>query len=284
MSGKNLLALSSILALSACGHYAPPESFEAKMARYQVHSSKNTVIPAIEPMAFKVSSGRGPASVSSAAQEDVNFSNKKLYFITLYRQYNQLASYSSNEDREITQCPNFHSAMVDHSEPTKPNAGWKANYETSKLNDDNYIRFYPELYLPVSDSSATPRVIDLLKQDHANTSVVQKAIDSHVNKTYAELAELCEYGSSDNYYAFENLHTEMKRRQIGTPGPKAMSVLLKTTVFSNKALIESLKRSSPKSSRAPASMLNAVDFDHEVMQRLGVPWANQYYQSLRQGP
>lgn len=283
MPAKKITALASVLLLSACGHYAPPETFEAKMARYQVNSGSSNVIPQIEPIAFRASSSRAPASAGVDPQgEKVGFSNKKLYFVTLYRQYNQLAAYSSSTPRKITQCPNFHSALVDHSEMAAPNVTWKPHYDTSKLNDESYTRYHPELYLPMTSSSATPRVIDILKNNSSDMSVVQSAIDRHVDKTYSELAELCEYGSSDNYYAFENLHTEIKRRDVATPGPSGMRILLKTTVFSNKALIESMARWNKSSSRAPASaMIPSYDFDGEVMKRFGVPWAKNYFHALR---
>lgn len=284
MPANKVMAVASVLLLSACGHYAPPETFEAKMARYQVNSGSSNVIPQIEPIAFRAGGSRGPASVAPDAEgEKVGFSNKKLYFVTLYRQYNQLASYSSSTPREITQCPNFHSALVDHSEVAKPTVSWKPSYDTSKLNDESYTRYHPELYLPMTSSSATPRVIDILKSNTDDMSVLQSAIDRHVDKTYSELAELCEYGSSDNYYAFENLHTEIKRRDVATPGPSGMRVLLKTTVFSNKALIESLSRWSKSSSRAPASAVQAYDYDGEVMKRFGVPWAKNYFYELKNG-
>jgi len=282
MPANKIMAAASVLLLTACGHYAPPETFEAKMARYQVNSGSSNIVPQIEPIAFRAGSSRGPASVAADAQgEKVGFSNKKLYFVTLYRQYNQLAAYSSSTPREITQCPSFHSALVDHSEMAQPSISWKPQYDVSKFNDEGYTRHHPELYLPMTSSSPTPRVIDILKSNSGDMTVLQSAIDRHVDKTYSELAELCEYGSSDNYYAFENLHTEIKRRDVATPGPSGMRVLLKTTVFSNKALIESMSRWNKSSSRAPASAIQGYDFDGEVMKRFGVPWAKNYFHALK---
>src|SRR5690606_2468159 len=220
MTTKKILSITTLLAVSACGHYAPPESFEAKMARYQVSKAHSQVVPNIDPINFRVTGSRMPASVNADYQkgEDVTFSNKKLYFITLYRQYNQLASFASTSTPEVTQCPSFHSAMVDFSAPQAPSTSWTAKYDSSKLDDQTYATYFPELYLPASDSNAEPRVSDLLKKNPKQTEIVQAAIDRHIKKTYAELAELCEYGSSDNYYAFENLHTEMKRKQVAPAG------------------------------------------------------------------
>lgn len=283
MSQKHLLAGVCLLTLTACGHYSPPETFEAKMARYQIRQSDVSIVPQIEPINFKIASSRAPASVVTDKAEEVNFSNKKLYFVTLYRQYTQLAAYSNATAREINQCPSFHSALVDHATVMSAPKTANFNYEVNKLSDDNYVRYYPELYLPLS-SDTTPRVLDLARKNKTETAtLVQQALDRHIDRVYAELAELCEYGSSDNYYAFENLHTEMKRRSVVEANPNGMKVLLKTSLFSNKALLESLKRSSAKTNRAPASVA-LIDFDSEVMKRLGVPWAQNYYQSLVQGP
>src|SRR5690606_16340983 len=141
--------------------------------------------------------------------------------ITLYNQYNELQAYSSASPREITQCPSFHSALVDHSMPFKAHVNWTPNYREKDLSDDNSAKFYPELFLSMDAKSGQPRVLDLARKNYASSKeLVQKAIDLHVDKTHAELAELCEYGTSDNYYAFENLSTEMKRRHVASPGPQ----------------------------------------------------------------
>jgi hypothetical protein len=286
MSQKLVLGVSFLFFLSSCGHYSAPESFEAKMARYQIRHNHTGVIPQIEPINFKSTKSRAPASVEAEqfeATEEVNFSNKKLYFVALYRQYNQMTSYSSTPAREIKQCPSFHSAMVDHATIPSGQTKWSVSYQNNKLNDENYARYFPELYLPVGQDSAIPRVIDLARKDHSKLqALTQQAVDRHVDKTYAELAELCEYGTSDNYYAFENLHTEIKRRNVTSADSEGMKILLKTTLFSNKALLQSLSRNT-KASRAPASIVPITDYDSEVMKRLGVPWAKQYFNVLH-GP
>lgn len=284
MSKKSLLLMTSLIALGACGHYAPPETFESKMARYQVKQSGAGAVPKIEPMAFEVKRSRAPASVTSNHNDDVGFSNKKLYFITLYRQYHELAPYTKTGPQELKQCPSFHSALVDHSVATKANITWNPQYDSTKLGDDNYAQYHPELYLSMADNEATPRVLDFARKNTQQTSnYVQKAIAHHVEKTHAELAELCEYGTSDNYYAFENLNTEIRKRSVAKADTSGMSILLKTTIFSNKAVIESLKKYSTPS-RSPASIVGQTDYEYEVMKRLGVPWAQQYYQALKQAP
>mgnify|MGYP003671448446 CR=1 FL=1 len=285
MSQNKILLPICALTLVACGHYAPPETFESKMARYQVKHEGTAGVPEIEPVSFKATRTRGPASVSVESQdEDTQFSNRKLYFITLYKQYHELASFSNTQARELKQCPSFHSALVDHSVAFTPRNEWHVSYNQEKIQDDNYAKFYPELYLSMDDNSKTPRVLDIARKNvNESQTLVQTAIDKHVDKTHSELAELCEYGTSDNYYAFENLNTEMKKRNVATASTSGMKILLKTTIFSNKALIESLKRSS-KPSRSPASSVKQTDFELMVMNRLGVPWAEKYYQALKERP
>tara|TARA_R110000868_G_scaffold64597_2_gene194050 strand:+ start:22860 stop:23750 length:891 start_codon:yes stop_codon:yes gene_type:complete len=286
MSRNSLLILTSALVVSACGHYSPPETFESKMARYQVKHDGAGVVPKIEAVEFRPTRSRAPASViQDSNAEDVAFSNKKLYFITLYRQYNELAAYSSSSsDKTIDQCPSFHSALVDHAVPKQNKVEWAAKYDGQSINNDQYSRYFPELYLSMDTSSPTPRALDLARKDSQKTSsYVQKAVDQHVDKTYAELAELCEYGTSDNYYAFENLHTEIRKKSVAQANSQGMGILLKTTVFSNKAVLESLKKHKA-ASRMPASTGLQVDYEFEVMKRLGVPWAKSYYQAIHQGP
>ncbi len=284
MSKINVLVPLCALTLVSCGTYAPPETFESKMARYQVKHEGTAGVPEIEPVSFRPSHSRAPASVIESEKKDVEFSNRKLYFITLYKQYHELTSFSNSEARELKQCPSFHSALVDHSVSFTPKNEWHVNYNKEKIQDDNYAKFYPELFLSMDDNSTTPRVLDIARKDvKQSQNLVQTAIDKHIDKTHSELAELCEYGTSDNYYAFENLNTEIKKRNVASANTSGMKILLKTTIFSNKALIQSLKRSS-KPNRSPASSIKQTDFENMVMQRLGVPWAKQYYQALKERP
>jgi hypothetical protein len=160
------------------------------------------------------------------------------------------------------------------------------------LTDDIYVAIRPELLLPLTKNETSPKVIDIIRNsghsmnDFAINELVHKALDIHLAKTYSEIQELCEYGSSDNYYIYENLITHIKNNNFDA-STHNMNILLKTTIFSNIALITSLNKeqSAKAGGRAIASVPtenNKYAYSSEVMARLNVNWANQYFDYLKE--
>jgi hypothetical protein len=114
--------------------------------------------------------------------------------------------------------------------------------------------------------------------------MVHKAIDIHLTKTYSEIRELCENGVSDNYYVYENLITHIKTTSF-TAAEKNMNTLLKTTVFSNIALVTALEKIQATPMRSIASIESkkdvSVPYSNELMTRLNVEWAQEYFNYLK---
>ena len=277
----------SLALLTSCGsNYKRPESIEDKMARYKTHQTNQNIVPEIplisENMNIQVAS-RGPASVRGNWDNvEVPASNKKLYFLTLFEQYQSLKKYSGEQKApELNHCPSFHTAWLDYKDAyASPTPKIKTSYENRYKNySEQTVAFYPELALPLSSDSPTPRVVDLIKSEKSNVNeMVNKGISIHLQKTYSELKELCNTGFSENYYTYENLttHIQRKGRSFG-PGGKSMGVLLKTTLFSNMALINSLGESR---GRGPASA-GQSQYDKKVMKKLNVKWAKGYFQAVK---
>ena len=292
---KSLFLTFLIVGLTSCGTYRQPESFAEKMARYKANTDGRNIVPEYHVADVKMSSGRTIASIKSDSKKKAasDYSNKRLYFLTLYTQYNQLNKLTSSASPEIKVCPNFHSSLVEHKNKFP-------NYKNNKVDVDwNYLRdvvsknpnsegSQPVLSLPISKGTVRPKVKDVVANDSSNfdSDVVQEAFDTHVLKTYSELIELCEYGKSDNYYAYENLVTHVKKKNLNANSGN-MGILLKTTLYSNEALIRSLKKAPKKvapgkktPSRGLASVNQQNPYTWEVHQRLGVEWANQYFEHL----
>ena len=60
-----------------------------------------------------------------------------------------------------------------------------------------------------------------------------------------------------------------------------MTVLLKTTLVGNMALIRSLEsQSRKKASREIASVNNQVFYDDEVLSRMNADWSKDYFDSM----
>jgi hypothetical protein len=302
------LFITSVAATALLASCAGPENYQQKMARYSPKTEGRNQVPEIKTYDFKfaqtnvksnVKKGRGPASASDKIETDKgmesNTTNKKLYFLSLYTQYENLKSYSTEfVGPSVSICPNFHTSLLRHYEVTPvKNATTvgdkKFTYDTKKFSDEAYVASNPELLLPLSKEEATPKVIDIIRgskesfTDFAINEMVHKALDIHLAKTYSEIRELCEYGVSDNYYIYENLITHIKNNKFEADSSN-MNTLLKTTVFSNVALMTSLEKQVKARTHTTGRSIASVDgsekrgpYIGEIMARLNVTWANQYF-------
>lgn len=303
-----IIPLLSLAVLASC---AGPESYDQKMSRYTPKTLAKNQVPEIksEGFSFKTKStgSRAPASAevkksvdSKTPQEpgmDLNYTNKKLYFLTMYGQYESLKKYSAQFDAPVINiCPNFHTSLLQHNERrpagftgmVKNISNKKFTYDKAKLMDESYVSLRPELSLPLAQDSLTPRVIDVMRGEKEITEakmdeLVHTALDIHLAKTYGEIRELCEYGVSDNYYIYENLITHIKNSEF-KPVESNMNTLLKTTVFSNIALVTSLGKVNAMPMRSIASVgekENTSAYANELMARLNVEWAKEYFDHLK---
>lgn len=302
-TSKALLTLSTLALLSSC---AGPESYDQKMSRYTPKTLSKNQVPEITSNGFEFTpkkGARGPASVEpkKTIQQDptmeVNYTNKKLYFLTLLGQYEGMKKYTAMFDApEVKICPNFHTSLLQHKEKGSNSlvsksrfvSAKKFTYEVDKLKDDVFVANHPELSLPLSQDEVTPRVIDIMRTEKELTEskmneLVHRALDIHLSKTYTEIRELCEYGVSDNYYIYENLITHIKNSDFAPDGSN-MNTLLKTTVFSNIALVTSLEKMSSGPSRSIASAQekeSTSTYANEMMARLNVEWAKEYFDHIK---
>lgn len=301
-----LASISLSFMLSSC---AGPESYQQKMARYEPKSLSRNQVPDIKTTGFQFKSmekstqkgARSPASAPEAPGlasdgKEAGPTNKRLYFLTLLSEYESMKAYSMEfEGPSVSICPNFHTSLLRHKDqfgaPAKTFAIKKFSYDPKKMNDEIYISKRPELLLPLSRDAITPRVIDVIrsssdgKGDIVANELVHKALDIHLAKTYSEIKELCEYGVSDNYYIYENLITHIKNNKFSADD-KNMNTLLKTTIFSNMALMTSLeKNEGPKLGRSIASKSDEhlkTMYSSEVISRLNVPWVGQYFNYIKE--
>lgn len=317
---KSLTCFSLVaLTLSGCSTGYRSEPVESKMARYAPKTREMNKVPEIPAMNKRVSSlvvknhqGRMPASVkhdtpslevSEALEEQLNnelanHSNKRLYFMTLYTQYEALSQIESIESTpSLNVCPHFHSQLVNYKEsnsaPQKyfqSNKQYSADLLAQIVQDESMLSLYPELGLPMTDKNLRPRVIDLVSKFDASeiVSKTKEALDSamtiHLHKTHAELSELCEFGVSENYFIFENMAGHFQRHS-SAPSLENLHVLLKTSLFYNHALIKAMKLEFKNTGRTPASSnhassLKAFDYGNEGLERLGSTWTKKYFDNL----
>ena len=251
----------------------------------------------------KIKNGRAPASIPTKLAPEQEFirshSPKKLYFLTLLTQYQKLTELKQTESfKTPNTCPHFHSTLVEHNEyfprPSRSINKELKNYkkgfiQTLKAQPDQ-LAYSPELALPINTDSLRPRVIDLIDSNSENYSplmtqeMVDQALEVHLSKTQSELIELCEFGSSDNYYIYENLVGKIEREGALQANNFGAQTMLKTSLMFNQALIDSLKSSKSSSvSRTPASTSKseAHEFYHqESLERLEASWMRSYFSKL----
>ncbi len=274
-----------LLAFFSCSTgYHIPESVEEKMARYQSHHQNINLVPEFKILPFKRLSNRRPASVEKNQDFARGYSNKRLYFLALYTQYNQFVSYSESKAPRIKLCPGFNTAVQKDVEQfpsfkhsKRPISNIIASKETGYT--EQQIATYPELSLPVVKNDIHPTVADIsTKNHHERKKLLKKALDIHIAKIYSELGELCETGSSDNYYTFENLHAHLKSGRNFKADPKSLEILYKTTIFTNQSLIHSLSRN--KAGRSIASVAPRKVYINELISRLEVRWFQNYLHNI----
>ena len=302
---NNVLMIATLSVLASC---SSPESYQSKMSRYTPKQIGINNVPdiTISGMEFVIKRGsRAPASSDTSASvetiqsDEATLSNKKLYFLTLFGQYTNISKYSSEfKAPTVSVCPNFHNSLLEHNDRRpagiSPNSVTKStkkfHYDSTKFNDPRYVATHPELSLPMQKNEINPKVIDTFRSIGVDitasqmSELVQNALDIHISKTYKEILELCEYGVSDNYYIFENMITHVQNTNF-TPSDSNMNILLKSTLFSNHALVTSLDNIPSTASRSIASVIEkkvvTSSYSNEVMTRLNVGWAQVYYDHLR---
>jgi hypothetical protein len=257
------------------------------MNRFKARANQHAVpdLTVMEWDHYKTSK-RSPASIGiNLGQSAARHSNKRLYFLALYSQHEEMKKYTTASIPEVNICPNFHSALVTLREShnslaiNKTETNFNFTTPTQKRWTNEFIAKNPVLSLPVSKDSNHPSIAEyMVSNDKGNvTEVVKNALNLHTRKTYDEVKELCEYGSSDNYYIFENLITHSSKVGPFKASQESLKTLFKTTLFANMAILTSIKKTN--SGRSIASLPHG-QYGEEVMLRLKVPWTKQYFQAL----
>ena len=276
---KFLLILLSV-SVSACSsyHYAGPESIGEKMDRYKSKNPNPNPVPDLSAKNDLIRKNENQAreEVQAPTLSKVTYSNKRLYFLGLLKQYDQFKAYSQKDQSSIKACPQFHTATSDYLSQKKNTS--KVKLKSAPLKNGKVDPLlYPEYYLPFNNRPAYE-----LASAKNSTKVLSKAIEEHITRTYREIQELCEYGSSDNYYAFENLITHIQSTGIYKNADGA-KILLKTPLFSNDLILTSLKARTKTRSRglASGSSTQSDPLIKELSSRLGVSWFHHYTYNLK---
>ena len=259
------------------------------MHRFSSNYKASNKVPEIMVQPLLLQS-RSPASIPNLtkineSKKRYNISNKRLYFIGLFEQYQQLSKFSEKESPKVNGCPHFHSSLVNNQEKKRANQ-WKIpegivlqeKVEIYK-NALNNPSFFPELHLPLDEKNLHPTVYDHYKNNSSEKELpelIQKAIEIHLKKTHREIEELCSTGSSENYFIYENLTSIGKKNKL-TRSKENLKILFKTTIFSNLALTASLKAISKNRDKYNLTFTN---HEVEIIKRLDSSWVAGYLSNM----
>ncbi|MBG09013.1 MAG: hypothetical protein CME68_09665 [Halobacteriovoraceae bacterium] len=284
----SLLNILIILLISSCSSsYKQPETFSSKMNRFNPHTEKVNLIPSPPPLPQGLMFSRRPASIENKPKNKKKLKpSRHLYFLTLFEQYQKIKAYSSATLPKINTCPHFHTPLLKEGfKYSQSKSKKKLNYaflNKKHFEDLNFLSTSPELYLPMTEKSKKPKVIDIIKTQDKEIwpLTIQKALSYHAFKTFREIEQLCQVGKSTNYYNFQNLLTTIqKSKNEFKPSRKNLAILLKTTIFSNMALISSLRKK--ELSRTPASLKKDTKLKKQILSRMKAPWAQDYFNFVK---
>ncbi len=222
---------------------------------------------------------RAPASAKKSHLSHV--SNRKLYFLTLYSQHLWFSEVLSREN-ELNYCPSFHHEVVSHSQKiTSMRALYSGAYlKEQKIEqiDSRSLAYFPEYALQVDGSREVADVSESYVKDF-----MKRGLNRHYEKNLHELKELCETGRSDNYYIFENLSRHLNDHPEFHASHDALKALLKTPIFANMLLFQSMlgdRIALPQAINSfPFNVYN--DFEEEVVSRTRVNWIKGYFVALK---
>lgn len=242
MRAITLLNLTVLISIVACSGNYRPETLANKSARYKTKSRNvNPPILVTDETFNKIhfySNSRNPATAI-----DSELTNAQIYFLTLTEQYLDLAKWQTAPFKPFKSCSSFHSMMVKKSFYGKIPHKESFTTDTWKLNP---------FFLSFAGNNK-----------NVNHKMMSKAVQKYIQRTRDEIQKLCDVGSSENYYKWENLTTQMKRSQIYS-SVELKKAMIKIPIFFNKTLLE---EKTPKSKgRLPASYKeNSID---EAMSRV----------------
>lgn len=302
LSKSSLVFMTSTFFLSSCAYFEAPPTYNEKLRREKkIELTKTERLPEIplfdlpKTTSKAKKSGRFNASLKTEKEKQRplgNRSNKRIYFLALLDQYHQLTSLSSRiQGRDIAHCPQFHSSWVEYNE-RHPQAtmakGDSLQLQDYPFHHPDALKYYPELNLPVEEGGKL-NVLEAVQSHHWNKEeALLTALNLHAKHLGDEIYEMCETGSADNFYVYENLSRHIKKQKLEA-NKVGLRTLFKGPLFFNMALLQSLHGHQDRSpSRAVASSSNNREgrqtkiINNELTSRFQAPWFEEYLKAMKE--
>ena len=260
-----------LLFLFSCSSYRQIEFINENMTRF---NDKKEIEQNITPKILSlpvILQNRDIASISPLKDKKEALNNKQLYFQTLNIQMHKMGDILGIKTRN-DRCPHFHSINLSVLKnlrievlEEKKNLPENIHY----TNALNRRAFYPELHLPLKKAEQIETIFDLAKgsEKFNYKENVKQALSMHLSRTQKEVFELCETGSSANYFIFENLNSLASANPL-TPKKENLETILKVSIFANDFLLSSLYQTTKTDSISAA------------LNRVGSRWFQKYVATI----
>lgn len=207
--------------------------------------------------------------IAATDEAENTLTNKQVYFLTLLQQYLTFNSIIGKSEKDFS-CPKFHNDLLNYRSLItiqKNHYSLEHNY-TTVLNDERLLPSFPIMALPYNED------VDLysyFKNSDENVKEhIQYALEIYNNKNFIEINELCEQGTSDGYYIYENLvnfHSSSNDKDNLT-----LEAILNIPVIANMLVIDSLKLNNNDA-------LNIIN--EKILNRSRLGWFKNYLYELR---
>ena len=225
----------------------------------------------IKPDVQSMLQGRSPASIPNKKNTYSNLSNRQVYFLTLYNQY-QLMKKVSGLNSHNKSCPAFHDLLLKNQDAVRTNEVSVLSKDYKVVHTDpTQVVYYPAMALPYSNSSDLYTALN--QNDWENVEdYLKHALVNYTQNISTEVAQLCDKGVSKGYYLYENVVTYFKNDRSFHKTKKGIQAMLKIPVFANLVLLDHLK-----------SEVAHQELGQNLLGRGELLWFNSYREAVNFG-
>jgi len=270
---KNLLLFSLLITLVACA--AQKSIFNIiGLERISIEQSSYDKPDFFVGEFEQKKAKRSIASVATEPSAVKLLTNRQLYFLSFYRQYKTMGSILKVKE-ELNSCPRFHDLILRHKsvESIDPQK-YTTSIELEKVKGNSkLLSLYPVMAMPYSRSQDVHSAV--VANNWKNTSFyINKGLHHYYKTVSAEMQQLCDRGSSDGYYVFENLVTYFKGQKSFHGTKFGLKALLKVPVLANMVILDNLERGEYNYS-------NKSSYDQWLLRRTNASWFGDFVIGLK---
>lgn len=212
-------------------------------------------------------------SIASVGSDNLDMTNRQLYFLTYYKQYLTMGHILGKKDT-IKSCPSFHHIYLEHKDEMETvSAQYSSQLNFNEVKKDiTNIAKYPVLSLPAS--SGNNLVTELVEDNWRRSGEhVQAALEHYYQIEKQEVELLCDRGVSPGYYVYENLVQYFQTESSFHRTQAGLKAILKLPVMANMLILDNLMREN-------YALNETNNFEKWLMTRSQLTWFTEYRENL----